>query len=112
MDKDFFATLATSHPRLNKTTLVGQITSVSAHPDRKEILLGVRAHLDPSNHFQINAAIPCSEEHIAGETLWYAKLWKKERFIALEGAFHVNNGVLTMIAPDVTPVSGRERKTE
>jgi hypothetical protein len=104
-EDEFFAGLGKSFPRLNKTTLVGQITSVAANPAHMEILLGFRARMDPTNHFQVNASIPCSEEHMAEETLWYAKLWKKERFIALEGAFHIAEGVFTMTAPDVTPIS-------
>lgn len=100
-EDEHYTNLAKACPRLNRTTLVGRIKSVSAVPARNEILLDFEAITDDSPPFQVAASIPCGNEHMAAETVWYAKLWKKEKLIALEGVFRVVDGILTMIAPDV-----------
>lgn len=106
-EADVYGDIEKAHPGINKTTIVGRIVSVSADPSREVITLGLEAINPPSAPFQIKASIPCSNGHMAHETHWYAKLWKKERLVVLEGAFSVIDGVITMTAPDVTPVSRR-----
>lgn len=92
-------------PRLNKTTLIGRIAAVSANPETLEITLGFEALVPPSEVMKVSARIPCKAEHLSGEALWYSELWDGKRLIALEGAFGVSGGVMTMLGPDVTLLS-------
>lgn len=100
-ETDLYEQVRKNNPHLNRTTLVGRIRSVSADPDREEIILGFEPLHPPEPPFKINAVIPCSKAHIASETHWYAKLWKKGRVITIEGEFFVMEGVLSMSQPDV-----------
>ena len=106
-EEESYSELEKNYPRLNKTSLLARITSVSANPACNEILLGLEAITDSSPPFKAFASIPCTNGHLASETVWYAKLWKKGRLILFEGSFRFNDGLLTMIAPDITPVTKR-----
>ena len=111
-ETDVYAEARRAHANLNRTALVGRITFVAADPVANQITLGLEALNDSQNTFQAKAVIPCANEHLPKETLWYAKLWKKARPVVFAGAFTIENGVIAINAPDVLPVgsgSGGDR---